>query len=126
MVRDPHQRPEPPDPETVLDILADEDARMILHTLNDPMTAQELHERCAIPESTLYRKLDRMTDAGLLEERTRIRPDGRHASEYRVGFESVTITHRDDTDGLVVAVTPAPKAPDERLAELWSEVSREV
>ncbi|MEF8856503.1 MAG: ArsR family transcriptional regulator, partial [Haloplanus sp.] len=60
---------------------------------------------CDLPLSTTYRKLDELTEAGLLAERTRLCPDGKHASEYvRVveevlvdagaGFE-LTISRRD-------------------------------
>lgn len=126
MVRDPYRSDPSPDMGTVLAILADEDARAIVRTLDEPMTAKELREHADIPESTLYRKLDRLTDAGLLEERTRLRRDGRHSSEYTIAFADLTIRRDPETGELAVEVTPAPKAADERLAELWSEVSQQV
>lgn len=126
MVRDPYAREDPPDPAEILAVLADEDVRTIIRTVEEPMTAQELQMQCDIPESTLYRKLERMTDVDLLSQRTRIRRDGRHTNEYTTAFESITIRRSDEDGSLAVTVTPVAKAADERLAELWSEVSREA
>lgn len=126
MVRDPYSVEEPPDVADVLTALADEDARTILRTLDEPMTAQELQDRCDIPESTLYRKLDRLTATGLLHQQTRIRRDGRHTSEYLPAFTRVTIRRAEETGDLELEIEPRSRPADERLAELWSEVSREV
>ncbi len=126
MVRDPYALEELPPAREVLEALADEDARTIIRTLDEPMTAQELQDRCDIPESTLYRKLERLTNAGLLHQRTRIRRDGRHANEYLVAFSEITVERDGDTGEVTLEMTPTSKSPDERLAELWTEVSREV
>ncbi|MFW6152887.1 MAG: DUF7342 family protein [Halobacteriota archaeon] len=126
MVRDPFAREAPPDAAEILDVLADEDARTIIRTLNEPMTAKEIQERCDIPESTLYRKLDRLTETGLLHQQTRIRRDGRHTSEYEPAFDEVTIVREEETGGFAVRIKRPRKRADERLAELWTEVSREL
>ncbi len=126
MVRDPYAVEEEPSVEEVLDILADDDARTIIQTLHEPMTAKELQERCDIPESTLYRKLDRLTEAGLLHQQTRIRRDGRHTSEYVPAFSEVMILRDGETGEFTVELTKPRKRADERLAELWSEVSKEL
>ncbi len=110
----------------VLAVLADADARIILKTLTEPMTAQELQAECDIPESTLYRKLDRLAEVGLLEERTRLSRDGRHANEYAPTFTELTISRDPTTGEIELAVEPAPQAAEERLARLWGEVRREV
>lgn len=81
------------DSETVLAALDDPDCRRLLEaTTDEALTAQELTERCDVPRSTTYRKVDRLTEAGLLEERVRLRRDGKHTSEYHRTFEDVTIT----------------------------------
>lgn len=67
---------------TVLDLLADEVARSILATLDEPMTTQELAAACDIPRSTAYRKVDRLQEAGLVTDRIRVSPDGRHPHLY--------------------------------------------
>lgn len=126
MVRDPYAKEESPHAEEVLDVLADDDARTIIQILNEPMTAKEIQEQTDIPESTLYRKLDRLTDAGLLHQQTRIRRDGRHTSEYAPSFSELVILRDSETGEFSVELTRPRQRADERLAELWSEVSKEL
>jgi DNA-binding transcriptional ArsR family regulator len=125
MVRDPLGADEDPDLDTVLGALYDEDCRTIVAELDEPRTASELLERCDVPRSTLYRKLDRLTSATLLYEHTEIRADGSHAGRYEVDFREVVVTCDDDRVLDVEIDRPARRA-DERLAELWSEVKKEL
>lgn len=124
MVRDPLEDDGDPDLDTVLGVLYDEDCRAILAELEEPRTASDLLERCDIPRSTLYRKLDQLTEATLLYESTEIRSDGSHAARYEVDFREVLIRYGDRT--LDLEVERPVRRPDERLAELWSEVRREL
>ena len=125
MVRDPLAEDDAPDTEAVLGALHDEDCRSILDELTEPRTASELLERCEIPRSTLYRKLDRLVEATLLREGTEIREDGSHANRYEVDFEEVIVTRSSGAELGVEIERPARRA-DERFAEMWSEVRREL
>jgi len=125
MVRDPLVEDDVPDAVTVLEALHDEDCRAILSELEEPRTARELLERCDIPRSTMYRKLDRLSKATLVREGTEIRSDGSHASHYGIDFEEIIITRDDGVDLEIEIERPAQRA-DERLAEMWSEVRREL
>ena len=125
MVRDPLGADEDPDLDTVLGALYDEDCRDIVAALDEPRTASELVERCDIPRSTLYRKLDRLTESSLLYEGTEIRQDGSHAGRYEVDFREVVVTCDEDRTFDVEIERPARRA-DERLAELWTEVKKEL
>lgn len=89
------------------------------------MTAAELTSDCDIPQSTLYRKLELLTESTILEESTEIRRDGHHASKYEVAFEEITLALADDRT-LEVAIERPARTADERLAELWSEVRKET
>mgnify|MGYP000486506125 CR=1 FL=1 len=116
---------ESPDLEAVLDALDDSDARTIIRSLDEPMTASQLSETCDIPLSTMYRKLDLLTEAELLNEGTQIRADGHHATTYEVAFDAVRIELTDGRE-IQVQVEGRERRPDQRLAELWSEVRRET
>lgn len=112
----------------LLDALDDDDCRRIigcLQTNEDPMTARELQEECDIPSSTLYRKLDRLREGSLVEERTAIRSDGHHTSTYLLDFETVTVEVAQD-GSLAVDVDRPDRSPDERLSDLWTEVRKET
>ena len=77
----------------LLEALNDETCWAILEaTSEDALTARELSEHCDLSLSTTYRKLELLTDAGLLTERTQIRRTGRHTSEYLRSRDEVEIS----------------------------------
>ncbi|MFB6299596.1 MAG: ArsR/SmtB family transcription factor [Halobacteriales archaeon] len=125
MVRDPFGQDETPDLQEILDALDDPDCRRIVKHLKEPMTASEISDSCDVPLSTTYRKLDLLSEASLLEEQTELRPDGQHATRYRVAFEEVSIAIDEDRT-FEVAISRPPQTADERLASLWSEVRKET
>lgn len=126
MARDPLGDPgDNPELGVVLDALEDEDCRAIITRLDTPMTASELSEATDVPLSTTYRKLDLLTEASLLAERTEIRSDGTHTTRYVIDFDAVTVEIDEDND-LSVAVQRPERSPDEQLAEMWSEVRKET
>ncbi|WP_338739609.1 helix-turn-helix domain-containing protein [Haloplanus salilacus] len=125
MVRDPLSGDDSPDLQSVLDALDDADCRTIIRHFDEPMTATEVSEKCDIPMSTTYRKLDLLTDASLLVEGTEIRPGGHHATRYELDFETVSVGVT-DTQELEVSIDRPARTADERLASLWGEVRKET
>lgn len=117
--------PEAPALQDVLDALDDPDCRTILGLLEEPLTVNELTERCEIPQSTMYRKLDLLSDASLVEEKLEVRPDGRHTRRYAVNFDEVRLSLNEDRS-LDVEISRERTRPEERLSELWSEVRKET
>ena len=114
-----------PQPEAVFDALDDDACRAIVRALEEPMTAGEVSEASGVPLSTTYKKLDQLTDAGLLEERTELDPEGHHRSRYFVDFDRLIVA-LDETREFDVSVDRPSEKPDERLVELWSELRRET
>lgn len=125
MVRDPFEDDDPPALSDVLEALSDPDCRTIIESINEPMTAGELSEACEIPQSTTYRKLDLLSDATLLEEQTEIRTDGRHTTRYELAFEDVNVAVGENRS-LELEITRPARTADERLADMWSEVQKEL
>lgn len=125
MVRDPTATESLPTAEEICAALDDPDCREIIRNLEEPMTASELKTSCDIPQSTLYRKLDLLSESTLLEESTEIRRDGHHASKYAIAFEEISLQLDEDNE-LTVSINRPPQTTDERLASLWSEVREEV
>ena len=92
--------------QAVLEGLADPDCRRDLHAVAEvALTARECARACDVPLSTTYRKLELLTDAGLVEEQLRLRRDGKHASEYRRRFDEVCVSVDGEGD-FAVAVSP--------------------
>ncbi|SFG02757.1 Helix-turn-helix domain-containing protein [Halopelagius inordinatus] len=116
---------EPTELGSILDALDDADARDIIRTLDEPMTASEISDTCEIPLSTTYRKLDLLTDADLLLEGTEIRSDGHHATTYEVAFEEVKILLTEERR-LSVDIARTERSPDKNLADIWTAVRKET
>ncbi|QLG51021.1 winged helix-turn-helix domain-containing protein [Natrinema halophilum] len=87
------QHTEQVDPQAVLTALDDAACRSILEATNEEsLTATELSERCDIPMSTAYRKVELLTEADLVEEQVRINTSGKHATEYHKSFDDVLVS----------------------------------
>lgn len=84
--------------QSALDALEDEACRAILTaTRDESLTVKEIAERCDLPQSTAYRKINTLEEAGFLTESLRIRRSGSHASTYRCGIQDMTLSI--ETDG---------------------------
>ena len=80
----------------VVSLLDDEHVRSILAATSEmPLSANELSERCGISTSSIYRRLDRLTDADLVGERTRPRSDGHHETVYVTRLDRFELTVND-------------------------------
>jgi DNA-binding transcriptional ArsR family regulator len=120
----------------VLGLLTDPDSRAIVEaTSEEPRSASELADSCGIALSTVYRKVNRLTEAGLLEERPQITPDGREANEFALRAREVqvdvtadrgvelTVTWSDSTDTVLgdgqegVGAGPTPGTRDSTRIE---------
>lgn len=125
MARDPRDDDEEPVLQDVLDALDDPACRAVIRHLDEPMTTKELTAACDISLSTMYRKLDLLSDASLVHEQTEIRQDGQHTTQYALAFEEINVS-LDDERMIDVQIKRAPPDPGERLSELWSEVRKET
>jgi predicted transcriptional regulator len=96
----------------LLDTLDDADCRAILDaTREEALTANEISEARDLPLSTTYRKIEFLIEAGLLEERTRVRQSGGHASEYIRLVDDVVISL--DTQGETEVRMSRRKSPEQ-------------
>jgi DNA-binding transcriptional ArsR family regulator len=121
--------------QAALAALADPDCRRVAAALDDPLPAKEVAERCDLPRTTTYRKLERLSEGGLVDERVSVRTDGHHATTYVRDFAGVLVAF-DGEASFAVEVrdaaetgaddTEETESPDERLARYWTEVSEEI
>lgn len=123
--RNPARDDDSPAVQDVLRALDDEACRTVLSELSEPMTANDLSDRCEIPKSTLYRKLDLLSRAALVHERSQIGADGGRRTRYERDVSEVTISIEDD-DSFSVSMDREPRGADERLADLWSDMGDEL
>jgi DNA-binding transcriptional ArsR family regulator len=89
------------DPEEVLALLSDDHARDILRAVDgDALPACELVERVEASRATVYRRLDRLTEAGLLETNIAYHPDGHHRQEFSLALDRVELSLGADGVGI--------------------------
>ena len=89
------------------------------------MTATDLIDTCDIPKSTLYRKLELLSQASLVHEQDAITPGGGRTTKYERDFDDVTIS-MDEEGYLSVTIERPPRNADERLADIWSKMGDEL
>nr|WP_282594387.1 winged helix-turn-helix domain-containing protein [Halorientalis brevis] len=78
--------------ETVISLLDDATVRTILTATNvEALSAKELSEQADVSQATVYRRVERLTDVGLLTERTRPRADGHHDTVYVATLAELSI-----------------------------------
>jgi predicted transcriptional regulator len=78
--------------ESIFAALEKPGCRTVLRVLDaEPRTVRELDDRCSLPASSIYRCLDELVAADLVEETTRLREKGRHPSAYAIRVDSIVI-----------------------------------
>lgn len=113
---------EPTASDEVLELLSDEYAKEILaHLSRERLSGPELSDVCDASESTVYERLDRLEDAGLVSEHLQIDPDGHHRNVYSTRVDAVRV---DIEDGEFSVRLQVSEDPADRMAQMWREVRR--
>jgi DNA-binding transcriptional ArsR family regulator len=93
----------------VLALLDDDYSRAILETLHaEASPARDLVDACDASRATVYRRLNRLEDAGLVRSRLAYDPDGHHRTVFEAALDTVTVDL--DEDGLALTVSTAEGA----------------
>jgi predicted DNA-binding transcriptional regulator YafY len=80
------------DSDALLDALGDDVAREILVAgKSGAVTAEELAERCEVSESTIYRRLDRLNELGLVERCNPLLSASKGSYQTRIDGVSIRI-----------------------------------
>lgn len=98
--------PDDVDTSAVLELLSDPGCRAILAATGRPRTAAELCEVCDMPTSTVYRKLEGLSEASLLEETRRLQEHGNHPVQYRRRLDGIHVSF-DDSAAVDVRIDPS-------------------
>ncbi|MFC7028133.1 helix-turn-helix domain-containing protein [Halomicroarcula sp. GCM10025324] len=118
-------REEQPDQQPIFDSLADRDCRRILATLDEPLPAKAVANACELPQTTTYRKLQQLCEAGLVDDRTELRSDGHHTTTYVRDCAGIFVTIEGD-EQFDVDLFADRESPSERLARLWTRIGEEL
>lgn len=95
-------------PEELLALLGDEYTQRVLGALGDQArTGQEISTATDISKPTVYRRLGRLQEAGLVETTRRIDPDGHHCKQYHAVVETIDVEFGSDGFGVAIETTSA-------------------
>jgi len=98
--------------ETFVRTVTDEECCRILTAIEtEAKPVKELSEECDIPLSTAYRKINRLQEAGLIEEKIRLSSSGNHTSVYEQQFDGAMITLSSDGEFEVEMVSDEQRQP---------------
>jgi DNA-binding Lrp family transcriptional regulator len=88
----------------VVELLNDDYARQIMTLVReDAKPARVLAEECGASRATVYRRLNRLQDAGLVGERLQYEEDGHHRKVFHLAVDSLSLTL--DDSGLTASVS---------------------
>ena len=72
------------------------------------MSAPELTELCDASRATVYRRLDDLSERGLVAERTRPDADGHHRTVYRATLDRVVVDLTEEGFEVTVSTRESP------------------
>jgi DNA-binding Lrp family transcriptional regulator len=93
----------------------------ILGATNEPQSAQELSDRLDIPIATCYRRIEDLTDAGLLSlEDSVLSDERRRVDVYRRDVNELTVSFGEESYSVVVERRSQVK---NKLDDAWRALS---
>lgn len=92
-----------------LSLLDDEYTQEVLVVLGRaPQRGRDLVTACEASRPTVYRRLNRLEEAGLVEAEMTVDPDGHHCKEFRLVRDRLTVVIEDGT----ITVTARPSTSE--------------
>jgi DNA-binding transcriptional ArsR family regulator len=80
----------PADATELLSVVGDEHTRAVLRAVCDEaLPAREITDRVDASRATVYRRLNRLEEAGLVETSTTYDVDGHHRTQFRLAVDSL-------------------------------------
>jgi len=105
----------------ILAALGDEYSAEILGRADDALSAQELSEELDVPIATTYRRIEELTETGLLEHHDRILSDDRRrVNVYRRCVSQIAVTFGEGTVSVDVEERGEVK---NKLDDVWRTLS---
>lgn len=98
-------------------LLGDEHTRLVLENIADrPMAAKEIANETAVSQPTVYRRLEQLEEAGLVEATMVPSPDGHHHKRFQAVLETARI--RLDRNGFSITVHTEDPTPEPSIESL--------
>ena len=100
-----------------LELLGDEYTRRVLSMiLDEPRTGREIIEASGISKPTVYRRLSRLEEAGLVATEQKLDLDGHHCKQFRAVVEAIDFEFRENGIRVSLDTASRSEAPEQRPA----------
>jgi predicted transcriptional regulator len=87
----------PVDADTLLALLGDDYAYQILKAVVErPRTGREIREATGVSKATVYRRLDRLEEAGIVDSTMQLDEDGHHCKQFHAVTQSIQVQFGED------------------------------
>jgi DNA-binding Lrp family transcriptional regulator len=111
------------DPDQTLAALGNDYNPDILRSAYQPHSAQEFSDMLDIPIATCYRRIEELSEAGLLTLHDRVLSDEhRRTNVYRREVDEINVRFEDDD--LVLNVTERPEVKT-KLDDVWRRIAQD-
>lgn len=108
-------------PNEVVDVLGNKYSPEILLATEEPTSAQEMSDEFGIPIATAYRRIEELTEAGLLEKKgRRLTEDDQRSNIYQRNVDGVVIEFENGEFTVSIEDRDQPKNP---IDEVWRTLS---
>lgn len=109
-------------PKDVVDVLGNKYSTEILLATDEPLSAKEISEEFDIPIATAYRRIEELTDVGLLEQEGRVlTEDDQRSNIYRRNVTEVVLNF-EESDFTV----EERSEPENKLDDVWRTMSSSI
>jgi DNA-binding Lrp family transcriptional regulator len=106
------------DDKEIVDLLSDDYVWAILEETRDGAeSVKAISDTCGADRSTIYRRVEQLQEADLLEGQQELDPDGHHYESYRANLEAVIVRLEEET-GFEVEVDRR-EDPADRFTRLY-------
>ncbi|WP_226005302.1 ArsR/SmtB family transcription factor [Natrinema salinisoli] len=82
------------DPHRIMELLSDDDARAVYLLVEEPATVRDVSDELDLPQSTAYRKVEHLREAGLISRLNERSRTGTPA-HYVQAMDHVSVTYDD-------------------------------
>jgi len=107
-------------PDEVFALLDDEYARSLLSaTSHEPMTAPELSDQCDMSKSTVYRRLNKLEDCGLVRAHHVPDADGHHTKQYEAQLDELVVSLEQGNFDVSLQTTTRTEEFADVFTDLW-------
>lgn len=104
----------------IASLLEDEYARSILrYTSEQPLSANDLLDRCDASKATMYRRIDRLQEHELIESYQEYDPAGHHYEVYAATLDQLSVNLDDGEFSVSLERTTDPA---DRMTDLFNEL----